>query len=69
MWTKLPGFTFTLREQVLTLVSDDTVGSYSPEAYERVLHDCIIGDQTRFVSSAEVESSWQFITPIFFRTP
>jgi glucose-6-phosphate 1-dehydrogenase len=64
MWTKLPGFTFTLREQVLTLVSDDTVGSYSPEAYERVLHDCIIGDQTRFVSSAEVESSWQFITPI-----
>lgn len=64
MWTKQPGFSFALREQELTLVSNNTKESFSPEAYERVLFDCITGDQTRFVSGAEVESSWKFITPI-----
>jgi len=64
MWTKAPGFVFTLHEQELTLVSTSSEESASPEAYERVLFDCITGDQTRFVSGAEVELAWQFITPI-----
>ncbi|MEX0930753.1 MAG: glucose-6-phosphate dehydrogenase [Candidatus Paceibacterota bacterium] len=64
MWTKKPGFVFELQEQELVLVSEKTENSYSPEAYERVLFDCIAGDQTRFVSSREVEASWRFITPI-----
>lgn len=64
MWTKQPGFSFALREQDLTLVANDASESYSPEAYERVLFDCITGDQTRFVSGDEVELAWQFITPI-----
>lgn len=64
MWTKAPGFTFTLREQELTLVESSGEDCASPEAYERVLFDCITGDQTRFVSGDEVERAWQFITPI-----
>jgi glucose-6-phosphate 1-dehydrogenase len=64
MWTKKPGFAFELREQELVLVSEKAVESYSPEAYERVLFDCIAGDQTRFVSGREVEAAWRFITPI-----
>jgi glucose-6-phosphate 1-dehydrogenase len=64
MWTKKPGFTFALREQELTLVSAAGEDITSPEAYERVLFDCITGDQTRFVSSQEVELAWKFITPI-----
>ncbi len=64
MWTKQPGFAFSLREQDLTLVSTLGEESASPEAYERVLFDCIMGEQTRFVSGAEVESAWRFITPI-----
>jgi glucose-6-phosphate 1-dehydrogenase len=64
VWTKAPGFAFTLREQQLTLVSTEGEESASPEAYERVLFDCITGDQTRFVSGEEVELAWQFITPI-----
>ncbi len=67
MWTKAPGFTFALREQELVLVSSDGEESASPEAYERVLFDCIAGDQTRFVSGEEVELAWQFITPILDR--
>jgi glucose-6-phosphate 1-dehydrogenase len=64
MWTKAPGFAFALREQELTLVADTAAEAASPEAYERVLFDCIAGDQTRFVSGVEVELAWQFITPI-----
>lgn len=64
MWTKQPGFTFQLREQALTLVEDAGENCASPEAYERVLFDCITGDQTRFVSGDEVELAWRFITPI-----
>jgi len=64
MWTKAPGFAFSLREQELVLVASDGEETDSPEAYERVLFDCITGDQTRFVSGEEVELAWQFITPI-----
>ena len=67
MWTKAPGFAFALREQELTLVKTEAEESASPEAYERVLFDCITGDQTRFVSGDEVELAWQFITPILER--
>jgi len=64
IWTKKPGFDFTLQEESLTLVATAGQESASPEAYERVLFDCIAGDQTRFVSGDEVEASWKFITPI-----
>jgi len=64
VWTKTPGFDFTLQAQKLTLAAHPGQESASSEAYERVLFDCITGDQTRFVSSNEVELAWQFITPI-----
>ena len=64
MWVKKPGFDFMLEEKEFVLSSSEASESYSPEAYERVLYDCIVGDQTRFVSGDEVEAAWQFITPI-----
>jgi|AntRauTorcE11897_2_1112592.scaffolds.fasta_scaffold03410_3 glucose-6-phosphate 1-dehydrogenase len=64
MWTKAPELKFSLHEQELTLLDAPGEDSASPEAYERVLFDCIAGDQTRFVSGDEVELAWQFITPI-----
>jgi glucose-6-phosphate 1-dehydrogenase len=62
--TKQPGFGFTLTENELVLATAPESGSVSPEAYERVLYDCIVGDQTRFVSSEEVAAAWRFITPL-----
>ena len=65
MWVKEAGFDFRLVERELVLdesTQDDA--PYSPEAYERVLYDCIVGDQTRFVSGAEVIAAWTFISPI-----
>jgi glucose-6-phosphate 1-dehydrogenase len=36
----------------------------SPEAYERLLFDCVIGDTTLFARRDEVETSWALIQPI-----
>ncbi|MEX2515154.1 MAG: glucose-6-phosphate dehydrogenase [Candidatus Paceibacterota bacterium] len=67
MWTKASGFDFDLQEQELVLEERDASAVRSPEAYEKVLFDCIVGDQTRFVSSDEVRLAWRFITPILER--
>jgi len=36
----------------------------SPEAYERLLLDAMLGDSTLFIRSDEVEYSWRFMTPL-----
>ena len=35
-----------------------------PEAYETLLLDVMVGDQTLFVHSDEVEASWKFYEPL-----
>ncbi len=47
----------------------DDVPLQLPDAYERVLFDCIRGDQTLFTSTEEVKASWEFITPIVENWP
>ena len=64
IWVKKPGFDFTLEPRILELTNKENKDTRSPEAYERVLFDCIIGDQTRFVSGNEITAAWEFITPI-----
>ncbi|MEM9446207.1 MAG: glucose-6-phosphate dehydrogenase [Verrucomicrobiota bacterium] len=39
-------------------------GSYSPEAYERLLHDFIMGDSTLFTRADEVLRAWEIIDAI-----
>ncbi|MFV9503734.1 MAG: glucose-6-phosphate dehydrogenase [Oscillochloridaceae bacterium umkhey_bin13] len=39
-------------------------GVASPEAYERLLLDCMLGDGTLFTRRDEVEASWALISPI-----
>ena len=36
----------------------------SPEAYERLMLDALIGDPTLFIRSDEVEQCWRIIDPI-----
>ncbi|MEP7019916.1 MAG: glucose-6-phosphate dehydrogenase, partial [Pseudonocardiales bacterium] len=36
----------------------------SPEAYERLILDVLIGDATLFPQNAEVEASWRVIDPL-----
>ncbi len=65
---KKPGFSFALESRELELMHSPALDVYSPEAYERVLYDCIVGDQTRFVSGQEVMAAWRFITPLLEET-
>lgn len=39
-------------------------GATPPEAYERLLCDCMLGDNTLFARSDEVMASWQLLTPV-----
>ena len=36
----------------------------SPEAYERLMLDALIGDPTLFIRSDEVEQCWRIVDPI-----
>jgi glucose-6-phosphate 1-dehydrogenase len=46
-----------------------TFGPNAPEAYENVFRNVLKGDQTSFVRSDEVESSWKFIESIHKTAP
>jgi len=35
-----------------------------PEAYQRLLLDCMVGDQTLFTRFDDVETSWRLLTPV-----
>ena len=41
-----------------------TFGSNTPEAYERLILDAMIGDSTLFIRGDETEASWKLVTPI-----
>ncbi len=36
----------------------------TPEAYEKLIHDCLLGDATNFAHWDEVALSWNFVDAI-----
>ncbi len=42
----------------------ETFGAEPPEAYERLLHDALIGDSTLFTRRDESEAAWGIVDPI-----
>lgn len=64
-WARKAGFDHDLAARLLSFTYNGDAGALPiPDAYEKVLYDSIIGDQTLFASTAEVERAWAFITPI-----
>lgn len=66
-WAKNSGFDFGLDAKQLSFLYNGKEGFETrkfPDAYERVLYDCIRGDQTLFSSTDEVMAQWKFITPV-----
>jgi glucose-6-phosphate 1-dehydrogenase len=61
--TKIPGTRLCFRDVTMNFSYRD-YSEQIPEAYERVLLDCLRGDQMIFVGQEGVEIAWEFFTPI-----
>lgn len=48
----------------LSYSNNGASGINTPEAYEKLLHDCLLGDMTNFTHWDEVALSWKFIDAI-----
>ena len=62
--SKAVGNTIALQTSHLEKIFDETFSLRSPEAYERLILDCIEGDMTNFTHWEEVAASWKFVDSI-----
>jgi glucose-6-phosphate 1-dehydrogenase len=61
---KVPGPTIQIRSINLDFMYGTSFGAEQPDAYERLLLDCMLGDSTLFIRSDEVEAAWRLLMPI-----
>lgn len=61
---KVPGPSSPIQPVKMDFRYGSYFGMAPPEAYERLILDCIIGDATLFARDDEVFNSWKFLTPI-----
>ena len=62
--SKIPGLETRLQPVKMHFKYATTFGSDTPEAYERLILDAIIGDSTLFIRGDETEVSWKLYTPV-----
>ncbi len=62
--SKVPGTTMEVRDVSMDFQYGEAFTEASPEAYERLLLDVLIGDASLFPTNDEVEQSWRVIDPI-----
>jgi glucose-6-phosphate 1-dehydrogenase len=63
MNAKVPGSN-EIRDVRMNFDYTETFGAEPPEAYERLLHDALIGDSTLFTRRDESETAWGIVDPI-----
>jgi glucose-6-phosphate 1-dehydrogenase len=61
---KVPGAANQLSSVDMSFSYNQAFGIESPEAYERLIADCILGDSTLFIRRDEIEASWRIIDSI-----
>lgn len=61
---KIPGSTFEVKQVSMEFKYDKLSHISLPEAYERLLLDCMLGDGMLYSRTDAVEASWTFIEPI-----
>ncbi|WP_228389142.1 glucose-6-phosphate dehydrogenase [Cumulibacter manganitolerans] len=62
--SKVPGTVMEVRDVAMDFLYGETFTESSPEAYERLLLDVLLGDATLFPLNEEVEASWAVIDPL-----
>ena len=62
--SKVPGTAMEVRDIAMDFQYGEAFTDASPEAYERLILDVLIGDKTLFPDSAEVEASWNVVDPL-----
>jgi glucose-6-phosphate 1-dehydrogenase len=60
---KTPGTTMQLGEVNMDFNYEDYFGTSSATGYERLMHDCMIGDATLFQRADMVEAGWSVVNP------
>jgi glucose-6-phosphate 1-dehydrogenase len=68
---KVPGPTIELGEAHMRFSYADTFGGAEQalDAYERLIHDVMVGDRTFFTSSAAIERLWEISEPVLEQPP
>jgi glucose-6-phosphate 1-dehydrogenase len=64
MNSKVPGLETRTQPVKMHFRYATTFGSDTPEAYERLILDAMVGDSTLFIRGDETETSWKLFTPI-----
>jgi glucose-6-phosphate 1-dehydrogenase len=65
--SKIPGPQVKIYPVQMDFRYGSVFGETTPEAYERLLLDVMIGDQSLFMRRDAVETAWRFVTPILER--
>ena len=62
--SKVPGLETRTQPVKMDFGYKTTFGSNTPEAYERLILDSMVGDSTLFIRGDETEESWRIMSPI-----
>ncbi|MDT4997714.1 MAG: glucose-6-phosphate 1-dehydrogenase [Pseudonocardiales bacterium] len=62
--SKVPGSMMEVRDVSMDFLYGEAFTESSPEAYERLILDVLLGDATLFPRNQEVEASWRVIDPL-----
>ena len=61
---KQPGPKLCMGTLTLDFKYAEVFGGPVPDAYERLLLDCMLGDQTLFIRNDIIKASWEFFAPV-----
>ena len=64
---KVPAAGIVMRSVNMDFLYSSSFMTDAPDAYERLLADCMVGDATLFTRKDEVETAWSIIDPIEVR--
>lgn len=61
---KIPGAGYKVQNVNMDFHYKSLADTFLPDAYERLLLDCMVGDSTLYARGDAVECSWKFVNPI-----